>query len=450
MNDRIAKFMFLAAEYLRGERVDVYLKQMEVLQWQSRTDIHDFQSRCLRSLTSFAIASNPYYKAKYEGIDPIENFGDLPLLTKQELRRNARQISTPGWDRRLRLCKTSGSTGEPLAFFRDGLSFGHSLASAYRGQRWYGLDIGSRMAMLWGIPSTPMGRLQMRMRDVLLNRFRQRDIDLSDPVLTAFFSRLHESRPRFLFGYPSMVYEFALFCRDHDLDIRGLSLRCIICTAESILDHQRSLIEDVFSCPVVSEYGSAETGIISYQCPEGNHHISDDTIFVEILDDNDNPVRTGDVGRVVVTVLFSHGAPIIRYDLGDVAIASNEVCPCGVGLSLLDRIVGRTTGVIITPAGERIHSSSLSYIMKEYAIRYDEVRQFRIHQTHVDRIEVHLVVDGGLSEESHRWLETSLLRRFGGDMHFEFVVTPQLRRSASGKLSSFETDLDTHAGGTFP
>ena len=41
------------------------------------------------------------------------------------------------------------------------------------------------------------------------------------------------------------------------------------------------LIETTLGCPVVSEYGSAETGIISYQCPRGSHHVSDDTIHLE-------------------------------------------------------------------------------------------------------------------------------------------------------------------------
>lgn len=321
--------------------------------------------------------------------------------------------------------------------------FGHTLASVYRAHRWHGLDVGAREAMLWGIPSGRLARLRVRLRDMALNRFRERAYDLSPEVLNHFFETVSRKRPEYLFGYSSMVYEFALFVRERQYDGAALKLRAAICTAETIHDHQRTVIEETFACPVVSEYGSAETGIISYQCPTGSHHISDDCVLVELLDDEGNPVPDGEVGRVVVTVLHSQSAPIIRYELGDYAVRRPGTCACGSSLSMLERIVGRTSGVIVTPSGRCFHSIAVYYVMKEFADRFGGLRQFRVVQTEVDHLEFHVVESAELPDAAFDWLGNAIRRRFGSDITVEFIRCDRLERTAAGKLSDFESRLDS-------
>jgi len=447
MNQSLAKFLFLGIERLRGEPVERFLREMEAVQWRPPDEIRTAQASRLNDLLSFTVANNPYYQKKYRGLPEDVPFHELPLLTKQELRQHARSMVTPGRERTVTLCKTSGSTGEPLRFYRDSSVFGRTLASVYRGQRWHGLDIGSSMAMLWGIPPARGDRIRMRVRDWALNRFREQACDLTPEVLASFLRDIVRRKPAFIFGYPSMVYEFALFCRSRsDFHGQALGLRAAICTAESIHPHQRQMIEDVFGCPVVSEYGSAETGIISYQCAEGHHHVSDDVVLVELLDDEDRLVPDGTVGKVVVTVLFSHAAPLIRYELGDLAVRKEGTCACGVNLSLLSDIVGRTTGIIFTPAGKSLHSSIFSYIMKDYVLRFGGVRQFLVRQTELDHIEFHLVTEAGLSAAARSWLLTTLQGILGRDIRITLHLPEEIARAPSGKFSSFQSDLAPGGG----
>ena len=160
MQAAFAKRLFLGIEWVRGEQVSTYLAEMESIQWESPQVISQIRTERLYGLLRCVLNDNPYYRRKYAGLAPLDDFQSLPLLTKQELRANAREIITPGFERQLALCKTSGSTGEPLKFYRDKLVFGRTLASVYRAHRWYGLDIGAREAMLWGIPSARMTRLK--------------------------------------------------------------------------------------------------------------------------------------------------------------------------------------------------------------------------------------------------------------------------------------------------
>jgi len=437
VNTATASFIFRTIEALRGESVFAFLREIEATQVLGYDQIVAIQSKKLKRLLDGTRRDNAFYRDRLP-----EHWQSIPILQKDELREHARSMVSNGFAGKVQLCKTSGSTGAPLKFFRDTTVFGYTLAALYRGHRWYGLDIGAKEAMLWGIPSEPIARAKMHLRDFVLNRFRERTYDLSARVLEEFYQDCTRRRPAYVFGYTSMIYEFALFVQARELDGRALRFRAAICTAESITDQQRRVIEEQLGCPVVSEYGAAETGIISYQCPKGSHHVSDDTVLLELLDNDGQPVSDGEIGRVVVTVLHSFCAPIIRYELGDFAIRRRGSCSCGVNLSMLERIVGRTSGIIVTPSGKCYHSIALYYIMKDFASKYGNVRQFKTVQTSEDHLEFYLVFDEGVNPDSEAYLMRLVKQKFGDDMRVTFTKTDQIPRSASGKLTDFESRLD--------
>lgn len=66
-------------------------------------------------------------------------------------------------------------------------------------------------------------------------------------------------------------------------------------------------------------------------------------VLVELLDDRDQPVPSGEAGRVVLTTLQNFQNPMIRYEVGDIATGSLEPCRCGRGLPVLDRVMGWRT-----------------------------------------------------------------------------------------------------------
>ena len=48
------------------------------------------------------------------------------------------------------------------------------------------------------------------------------------------------------------------------------------------------LLEKQFGVPVINEYGASELDLIAFQNQEGDWQVNSETLFVEILDDNDN------------------------------------------------------------------------------------------------------------------------------------------------------------------
>ncbi len=428
---------------MRGEKVLTYLAELESNQRLSRNQINQIQQLKLQKLLHYVLKHNDYFIEKYKGYDPFNDFSSLPILSKEELRSNYKQLVTPNADKRMDLAKTSGSTGVPIKFYRDRVLFGYTLASIYRAHRWYGIDIGSKECMLWGVPIGLKNRFIVKTKDFLLNRFREKEFNLNTNTLIHIYDKILRERPDYLFGYTSMIYEFALFIQDTARDGKALKLKIVICTAEMIYDHQRAMIEEVLGCKVVSEYGAAETGIISYECPKGEHHISDDCVYIEIVDDDFRPLPIGETGKVIVTVLHSFSSPIIRYEIGDYASLSGEDCTCGIHLSLLKNIIGRTSDIIFTPNGKSYHSIILYYILKEYTDKWGGVNQFKVYQKKIDQLELHIVKGNEYDKNGELWLKKKIQEKFSTDMQVIFVYPDKIEREPSGKLRDFVSNLNT-------
>src|SRR6185295_20378238 len=115
----------------------------------------------------------------------------------------------------------------------------------------------------------------------------------------------------------------------------------------------RQIIESNFQCGVFDKYGSREFSGIAYECEahEG-HHIVAENYIVEILKDG-VPAEPGELGEVVITDLNNFCMPLIRYRVGDLAVAmdNTKTCPCGRGLPRIGRIEGRTQAIIFGPNG---------------------------------------------------------------------------------------------------
>ena len=133
--------------------------------------------------------------------------------------------------------------------------------------------------------------------------------------------------PSLLFGHAHSLFLFAEFLRSRGL--KATQPNGIIATAMVLHDWQRRVIEGVCGCKVTNRYGCEEVSLIACECERHEGlHVNSDGVFVEILRDG-RPAQPGEAGQVVVTDLTNRAMPIIRYQVGDVAVASDRLCPCG-------------------------------------------------------------------------------------------------------------------------
>ena len=109
---------------------------------------------------------------------------------------------------------------------------------------------------------------------------------------------------------------------------------------------------EAWGVPLSDMYSGREVGYLALQCPQHDHyHVMSEGNFLEVLGDDGRPCQPGETGRVVVTTLHNYVMPLIRYEIGDFAEVG-EPCPCGRGLPVLTRILGRQQNMLTLPTGE--------------------------------------------------------------------------------------------------
>ena len=218
-----------------------------------------------------------------------------------------------------------GSTGQPVTVLKDRRATAAERAAMWLAYGWFGVEAGRPRGALLGRAGGHRRRLVTRAADYAMNRIRFSAFAFSDDDLERYWQRCVCSNREYLHGYVSMLEAFAGFLERRGYDGTQLPLKSIIATSEAFTDPQRAQLERVFGAPVQIEYGCGEAGPIAYTCEQGGLHLMAADLYIELLKENGEPARPGETGEVVLTDLNNRAMPLVRYRLGDFAVAGGGV-----------------------------------------------------------------------------------------------------------------------------
>ena len=246
---------------------------------------------------------------------------------------------------------------------------------------------------------------------------------------------LARQRPAYLLTYPSLVAELARASLARGIQLPGLlEVRTL---GEQLDPEARALCRDAWGVPLTDMYSAQEVGYIALQCPEHEHyHVQSENVLLEVLDDDGAPVQPGQIGRVVVTDLHNFAMPLLRYEIGDYAEVG-EPCPCGRGLPVLRRIVGRTRNMLVTADGGRFWPMFGMRIATDFA----PVIQHQFVQKTYDLIEARLVTAIPLTSAQEERLRALILSRLPRGFRVRFAYRDSIPRSAGGKFEDFFSEV---------
>ncbi len=99
--------------------------------------------------------------------------------------------------------------------------------------------------------------------------------------------------------------------------------------AEALPESLRRTFEEQYGILTRQGFGTADIGMVAYECPEkSGMHLVDDAI-IEVCDpQSGEPLPNGQIGELVATVNH-HTYPMIRFGTGDLTILDDSRCPCG-------------------------------------------------------------------------------------------------------------------------
>ncbi len=444
MHKFIAKHLiYFPVQFIRGQKVKQYFKPVSNAQFKKSYEISVLRDEKLKTIVEFAYTRIDFYKKRFDeiGIKPkdingVEDLCKIPILSKIDVLENEKALITPDFKQKMYVRKTGGSTGMTLHFMKEGKALALNDAIMYRCYDWYNIDIGDKQVRFWGVPVTRKLRWQEQFKDFILNRIRISAFDISNASCLEQYKRIEKYNPAYFYGYTTAIYGFCLFMKKNGICLDDLKLKAVICTAEKMYPHHRELLDEVFSCPVVDEYGSSENGIIAFQCKHGNMHMMSDHMCIEFLDENDQPVKKGENGRIVITDLSCLAMPLIRYDIGDIGKPSEKKCSCGVNLPLMEVVEGRKEDFIRSGNGSLVHAAYLCYTLKE-----DTVHEFKMYQKAIDHLHVQIVKSSEFTTKSERVLEKKLRTALGEDYKIVFEYLERIPREKSGKLRYFVSEI---------
>jgi phenylacetate-CoA ligase len=385
----------------------------------------------LRRLLQHAGATTAFYR-RWAGRAELAAF---PVVRKRSIQENPGAFLSATVERKgLLTVSTSGSYGAPLRLQWTVGTYVRRRAELLYFGSWAGFHVGAPFAQ---VTVDPRGSVRLPG----FNGFLVDPSVIDEAWLEAQRRLVKEARIAFIVGYPSSIKPLADYCRARGDGPGDFRLRGVVASSEALLPGAREAIAAAFGCPVFDRYGANELGILAQECPgAASHHVNVAGHVVEVLErDRDEAVRPGEPGRVVVTDLFSHAMPLIRYDTGDVAVASEGPCACGRSGPLLTRIEGRRVEEIRDPDGALVNPLAIGGCPKDL----EGLIQYQFVQRRPDRYLVRLHALPSFHDEAT--LRERFQRLLGPRAAIEIEYVPGIPPLPSGKRPYILSELAPRA-----
>ncbi len=419
-----------------GKQFDKALKELEETQNYSTSEIEAYQNLHLRRLIEHAYNTVPFYKERFAKTkltpSDIRSVGDLskiPLLTRKELLNNKELLlSRMVCSSDLVYGHTSGTTGSPLTIGWDKETCIFTNAVDWRQKSWAGVSVGDPIALFLGRPvvSLKANKPPFWQLDRIHNQLWMSSFHMSQEHLPSYVEKIKSSEVVAIEGYPSTIYILARFLQATN---QRLKMCAVFTSSEVLHQHQRDLIEEVFSCKVFDFYGMAERMVFATQCQNGpGYHLNFEYAVNEVVDDAGNPVEKG---FLVGTSLRNFGMPLIRYRTSDVVEIDKTPCACGREMQRLKEVLGRDESILVVPGGKLISNSVLTPPFKQVG----GIVESQIVQETIDKITVKLVVEDSFGDSHKLQLVDLLKERIGVAVTIEVELLDEIPRDSSGKFT---------------
>ena len=376
----------------------------------------------LKNLTQFAYENTYFYKTYYDrkGFNPdsLKSFKDLqriPITNKtlfQKYSLEERSTSVSG----LSKSNTGGSSGKPLTFYTDPYAIGNEWAHLHKIWGTFEYKPSSLKMILAGRSNIQNGvQYDLLRHSLVVDIYKDFNNIYKDLLKYSSKNKIH-----FLHGYPSALYELALYCdEDGNEQLKEnlrKTLKGVFLNSEFPFKDFRNKIEDVFEVKTLSFYGHTERCIMAYEDSEKyNFKVFQSYGFAEVIENS-----------LVGTSYYSFGTPLIRYDTED-AVENFEYREGFLETFSLKE--GRKGDYVIDEKGKKIPVTGLVFGRHHKLFEYCKYLQFK--QLAPGVVKVFYTTNKNISpKEAARMFDSNNVL-----MEFEFEKLSKPIKTISGKVS---------------
>lgn len=344
------------------------IKQLKKFYAQDYEIQKEFQLRKLRAIIKTAqstiywgeIIKYQNYKNSrniLEELPPTRRENIISLPSSNFLNKNLLKL-------KLTEVKTSGTTGNPLVFYKDASTFFQRGLNTSVWLAFMGLDVFDRNFEIISHTQKPWD--QWFGTNIELHKILDKPLALEKV--------LKRRRPVALYAKVSELYLLAELFQKYNIQHK---FRLLFSYAEPLFPHTRIWLEKTLGGTLYDKYASTEFGTIGFECWKRNgYHVASEHLLIEIMDDNGKPLDENKTGLIVITALDNIAMPLLRYVTGDRGFISNQKCPCGFNNPRLF-ILGRESDYF-THNSKKMYASDINSII---APKSGNVRHWQILYT---------------------------------------------------------------------
>ena len=429
-------------------QVSKHLRDLENSQWYTPERLEELQWVKLNKMLQHCYKNIPYYRHLFEHLNlrpgdfkSPEDLHKIPVLTKTDLQKNFKQMRAMDGPRPYIVRTTSGTVGTPSVTYIHKQALSFQTATQIRGRSWWDWNVGDKYVSLRGRSVYEKNPIRKFRDHVIDNRKVLSVFNLTKETVKNHFSVLEQFRPKFLYAWSNGIYSLAKLFKENNLDPTPIKMKGICTTAEILYDYQRKLIESVFGCPVINEYGCAEVGVIAFQCPRGGMHISSENVFVEFIHHKNKDYPDG-LREIIVTDLNNFVMPLLRYHTGDLGNRNTHLCSCGRGLPLMSLSIGRELDMVMLKNGKLVHPAIVPFMIGGAIKQYgNKIRRFKVVQKAIENFLMTVSVEAGFETEARRYFRNAFRRHLGNEVKVDFEFVDQIPREKSGKFREFVSEV---------
>ena len=409
---------------------------------------HDFQTVRLRQLLLHAYTHVPYYNTIFTkaGLhaDELKKFEldrlhRIPFLDKNTLRTEGiGSMLSVNPEKGGMFISSSGTTGTPVKI-RYSYAMHQRLFALYesRVRNWAGVNrnmkrasIGGRRIITKAHAQPPYYRTNYTEKQLYLSAYH-----LSASTAKNYAEGLLKFGPEYMTGYAMSNYILARFIEEANCEVP--KMKAMVLSSEKLTPEMRHTFSRVYGCKSYDAWSGVENcGLIS-ENEFGQLLISPDMGIIELLNDNNEPVKPGETGHIVCTGFINNDQPLIRYRIGDrVTLSKNQQTLCGRNMPVVENIEGRSEDIITGPDGRkmvRFHHvfTGLKTVVEAQLIQYT-----------LTDYELNVVAYPALSEDDKTGMRNRLRSQLG-DVHVQFNQVNTIQRGDNGKFKAVVSYVTT-------
>ncbi|MCL2720365.1 MAG: phenylacetate--CoA ligase [Treponema sp.] len=405
-----------------------------------RAELEALQLQKLKAEIDTAFRT-PFYKERFTKVgikssDEIKTLDDLkkiPFTTKDDLRDGFPYgfLAIPKEDV-IRLHSSSGTTGIPtvIYFSKDDIKrWADFMARCIYSTGCTKNDVFQNM-ITYGLFTGGLG-------------FHQGGEEVGMLVIPAGagntarqFKMMQDYGTTVLHATPSFLLHLETKMKEAGVERNSLVIKKAFGGAEPYSEDTRKRIEALLKVDVYNSYGLSEMNgpgvAFECQCKDGLH-IWEDGYIAEIVNpDTLQPVKEGETGELVLTILCREATPILRYRTRDLTSFYTEPCACGRTHRKLRRITGRSDDMLIIN-GVNVFPSQIEEVimsMKEVGNNYLIIVE---KDGALDKLTVKTEVNAETFMDDSRHLN-ALKEKIKETLQTSISISPKVELQESGSL----------------